>query len=622
MHHSATLIHNGNVIVIGGISGESSTSTIEIFDIVSKTWRLSDTLSQSCSNHAAAIMATGQILVAGGAITSRSGCTITSENYIYDPGFNYPESARPIITSVSPSALQLSDTGNAVIKVEGRGFRDDHRSGSEASTGDHNSSATNYPIVQIRRIGGDKYDSDFYGYLPFDVGNATWSSTQTQVTFPLGTPEARVYPAGIYALTVITNGIPSLPVYISVNYTDAPKPGGVVLSQPDVDCDGYRLSLRSICPLEQVVLDSSLSSNVTMTIDSVAPGGVTHVTMRLADPTKSGVFSLSVNGAATFSDRIDSIPAPVVSVVSDDCDRYSFDLATPCDLSGIKLDSALSENVSFQVQPGGTSSSARVTLNLNDREKPGTFALRVNDRIVLSDTMTGVNHLSVPWAEKHGWVQVYPDLVCDTLSFTITNQGQRPVVIESARALKNVEFTVPDDQFPLVIPPNYGSDTLKICFNLPKNLDTGVIINDSIIVQLPCVDIKTHIWAKRSVIDTAVGPDDCGTMIGLRSVKLSKPLVRSYPPVVDQQSTSATLRFEQIIPLDIEPAIITGALYDIFGTRIKDAEIINAARRDETDYSVENGTFELDLRNCPQGYYIVAITTPEGVVSYPISIVR
>ena len=359
-----------------------------------------------------------------------------------------------------------------------------------------------------------------------------------------------------------------------------------------------------------------------MTIDSVGADGRSYIAVKLADPAESGVFTISMNGEAIHSDTINPLGPPSVSVVTEDCDVYTFDIETPCDIRGMTLDSALSENVSYEVEEGATPTSARVTLRLNDREKPGRFALRANNRLVIADTMTGVNHVGVPWVITEGSVHIYPEPACDSVTFEIVNRGTRPVVIESARAMRGVEFTVPEDQFPLIIPPNYEKQTLKICCTFPQGLKPDSVIRDSIIIELPCVDMKCLVWAKRSTIDSGRAEDTCGTTIGLRSASLSKPLVRSYPPVVDGESMSATLRFEQIIPANAPPAIIDGALHDLFGMRIRGAEIVGAMRREEPDYSVESGTLRLDLRDSPQGYYIIAITTPDGIVSYPITIVR
>lgn len=71
--HTATLLPNGKVLVAGGNVGginSSSTNTTELYDPVSGTWSPSGTMSRVRSRHSAALLASGKVLVSGGLINS------------------------------------------------------------------------------------------------------------------------------------------------------------------------------------------------------------------------------------------------------------------------------------------------------------------------------------------------------------------------------------------------------------------------------------------------------------------------------------------------------------------------------------------------------------------------
>ena len=74
--HSATLLPDGKVLVAGG-SNPSFLKTAELYDPASGTWSYTKNLGNARSNHAAVLLLDGKVLVAGG------GSTNTAE--LYDP---------------------------------------------------------------------------------------------------------------------------------------------------------------------------------------------------------------------------------------------------------------------------------------------------------------------------------------------------------------------------------------------------------------------------------------------------------------------------------------------------------------------------------------------------------
>jgi hypothetical protein len=99
---------------------------------------------------------------------------------------------RPVI-STAPTEVQP----NNAISLTGTQFKGI----SEASGGATNNSATNYPLVQLRRI-----DNERIQYL--QPSTSSWSDTHF-TSVPLESSPLHNYQAGPALLTVITNGIPS-----------------------------------------------------------------------------------------------------------------------------------------------------------------------------------------------------------------------------------------------------------------------------------------------------------------------------------------------------------------------------------------------------------------------------
>jgi hypothetical protein len=78
--HTATLLPDGRVIVIGGYSWYGRVqSSVEIFDPATNRWYPARPLSSPRANHTATLLADGTILVVGG--DGLPGPTATAERY-------------------------------------------------------------------------------------------------------------------------------------------------------------------------------------------------------------------------------------------------------------------------------------------------------------------------------------------------------------------------------------------------------------------------------------------------------------------------------------------------------------------------------------------------------------
>ncbi|MFC1727590.1 kelch repeat-containing protein [Patescibacteria group bacterium] len=86
-NHTATLLNNGKVLVVGGFNGSSDLSSSELYDPSTESWTETGSLIGAGthgrrSGHAATLMNNGQVLVSGGGNTTNS---YLSSAQLYDP---------------------------------------------------------------------------------------------------------------------------------------------------------------------------------------------------------------------------------------------------------------------------------------------------------------------------------------------------------------------------------------------------------------------------------------------------------------------------------------------------------------------------------------------------------
>jgi hypothetical protein len=81
--HTATLLPDGRVFVAGGLAGESSAASTEIFDPATRKFANASSMSVARTGHTATLLANGKVLIAGG----YNGSYLASAE-LYDPAAN------------------------------------------------------------------------------------------------------------------------------------------------------------------------------------------------------------------------------------------------------------------------------------------------------------------------------------------------------------------------------------------------------------------------------------------------------------------------------------------------------------------------------------------------------
>jgi N-acetylneuraminic acid mutarotase len=189
--HTTTLLPDGRVLVVGGYVSS------EIYDPATNTWTI---LSQMNTNiridHAATLLLDGRVLVVGGRGAREGAWDVILTSYeIFDFGLGFQSQWRPTIENAnSPTTF-----GSPLI-LHGSGFRGHGH--TEASGGSSNTSPTNYPLVQLRRLDNEQ--------IIWLKPGGPYSPT-TFISSPLND-----FIPGPSLVTVYVNGIPSISKYIQI----------------------------------------------------------------------------------------------------------------------------------------------------------------------------------------------------------------------------------------------------------------------------------------------------------------------------------------------------------------------------------------------------------------------
>ena len=81
-YHTATLLQDGRVLIVGGFDGEHSLASAELYDPSTGTFTKTGSMSEARDHHTATLLADGEVLVAGG--LGDSGDDLSSAE-LYDP---------------------------------------------------------------------------------------------------------------------------------------------------------------------------------------------------------------------------------------------------------------------------------------------------------------------------------------------------------------------------------------------------------------------------------------------------------------------------------------------------------------------------------------------------------
>lgn len=205
-HHTATLLDNGKVLVAGGFYEETSgtghyLNSVEVYDYdiditgVGSRWTTTTSLgTPERKMHAACFLPENQVFIYGGENSTYT--TDTALIYTYDQG-NSPAFTKPDVDTVPSGTLT---SGVSAISITG----DYLSSAFEGNGGGFNATASNLPYVRLRSL---NYDTVTYMSAasmpgPYDGTIFISSSYTSQVVTHL---------PGHVAATLISYCVPSMP---------------------------------------------------------------------------------------------------------------------------------------------------------------------------------------------------------------------------------------------------------------------------------------------------------------------------------------------------------------------------------------------------------------------------
>jgi N-acetylneuraminic acid mutarotase len=181
--HTATLLPNGQVLVVGGETAQAGdsrsqlTATAELYDPGTNQWRMAAPLELGRSHHTATLLPNGQVLIVGGDTVSTSGTeTITPSAELYDPASNsWTEVGALAVPRGDHTATMLpngqvlitggetqSGAGDTALTSSAEVFDAGSRTWAETgalTTGRADHSATLLPDGRVLVVGGQTPDS-------------------------------------------------------------------------------------------------------------------------------------------------------------------------------------------------------------------------------------------------------------------------------------------------------------------------------------------------------------------------------------------------------------------------------------------------------------------------------
>lgn len=182
------------------------------------------------------------------------------------------------------------------------------------------------------------------------------------------------------------------------------------------------------------------------------------------------------------------------------------------------------------------------------------------------------------------------DIFCTDIKFK--NISSNPAIIKDAYLLRNIDFSIPQSQFPVLIEPdNIGN--IKICVS-PKRLKQ---IYDTLIIQDTC---NFHIIPLTcfSNENEWKGDSKCSVQIDLITSKLLDKLnIIVSPPFPNPASNNVTVS----IYTKYQVENFEVSIFDIFGNKINRVNTIKLL-------TSGLNTFDIDLENLSSGIYFLKLS--------------
>ena len=114
--HTATLLPNGKVLVVGGDTASGATATTEIFDPATNSWSYAQSVPAARFSHTATLLSSGRVLVTGGHDSGVDySASYLSDAQLYDPDGDNWSAAGVLTTARGLHTAALLENGSVLV---------------------------------------------------------------------------------------------------------------------------------------------------------------------------------------------------------------------------------------------------------------------------------------------------------------------------------------------------------------------------------------------------------------------------------------------------------------------------------------------------------------------------
>ena len=329
-----------------------------------------------------------------------------------------------------------------------------------------------------------------------------------------------------------------------------------------------------------------------------------------------------VNGTSTKSIEIleQDIPSdpPKLTQSSSDCSNYYFTVTDVNGIDKVELTGTSNFNVKISVNETLPSTVVHVKVSLIDPNQNGVFNVTcycytTNKTIDVSGVINrnpSVLKVLAPLDSGKIIVGKTPSGTLKCIKVLILNTGSQDFVLDYARLDTNIEFSIPQAQLPLIIPPGDTAE-LELCY-LPSSLEEQF---DTLSLGDLCDTLRIPV---KAIGDTVfyTGKSNCGipikgkTLIPGNSILVGNP----YPnPGSEIVSINVTENFESSVKC---------YLYDYKAEFIKNSEAIEKDKWQTGSVEFIEKEYSICLTDVSTGMYFIVVETIDGKRIFPYFVMR
>ena len=202
----------------------------------------------------------------------------------------------------------------------------------------------------------------------------------------------------------------------------------------------------------------------------------------------------------------------------------------------------------------------------------------------------------------------FPEKLCKDIR--IKNIADEDLTLYDVLVINNIQFSVPQAQFPLVLKAG-GTYDLKVCYS-PLELGEA---RDTLVIEDFCSTWYIPLWGfcPKNIRE---GDSRCDVKTQVVTSELpQKGFFSASPPVPNPSSGIIEVDYVKSNDSDINCSVA-----NTLGIKCSE-EFISISEQKETE-SISSGKIRIDLSNYPGGVYYINITNGDKVISYSVPLYK